>query len=50
MAWCWDVTWEKSRSLLEEIRPVVEEMGARVENREEAAVHWWHLDPEARRF
>jgi hypothetical protein len=49
-AWPWDITWEKCRALLEEIRPVVERMGARVENREEAAVHWWHLDPEARRF
>jgi hypothetical protein len=48
-AWRWDRSWEACRSLLEEIRPVVEGNCVRVENREEAAVHWWHLDPAARR-
>jgi hypothetical protein len=37
------------RALLEPIRPLVEKMGARVENRNEGATHWWHLHPDARR-
>lgn len=48
--WAWNFSWDDCRGLLEEIRPVVEQMGARLENRDEAATHWWHLDPEARRF
>lgn len=41
--------WEERRGLLEQVRPFVEEMGCRVENREEPATHWWHLDPDAER-
>ncbi len=49
VVWSWPRSWDEWRGLLEQIRPVVEQMGARLENRDEAATHWWHLDPEARR-
>ena len=49
VAWRWDASWDAVRSLLEEIRPFVERIGGRVENRDEAATHWWHLEPGARR-
>ena len=45
----WNRSPDRLCALLEEIRPLVEAMGARVEGRDEAATHWWHLDPEARR-
>lgn len=44
----WDMSWDQVRALLEPIRPIITAMGARVENRDEAAIHWWHLDPDAR--
>lgn len=48
-ATAWSNRWEEWRGLLEQVRPFVEEMGCRVENREEPATHWWHLDPDAGR-
>jgi hypothetical protein len=46
----WEVhPWDRVRVLLEPIRPLVEAMGARVEDRDEPATHWWYLDPDARR-
>lgn len=48
-AWAWEVSWGTCRELLEEVRPFVERVGGRVENRDEAATHWWHLQPEAKR-
>jgi hypothetical protein len=47
--WSWTEPWEEVRALLEPIRPLVEAHGARVENRDEPATHWWYLDPKARR-
>ena len=44
----WDSSWDQVCALLEPVRPVVEAMGARVENRDEPATDWWHLDPDAR--
>ena len=48
-AWASDRRWDVWRERLEEIRPVVERYGSRIENRVEAATHWWHLHPDARR-
>lgn len=49
VTWVWRHSRDDWRAVLEQIRPVVEQMGARLENRDEAATDWWHLDPEARR-
>lgn len=46
--WRWQSSWDHVRALLEQIRPIVEAMGARVENRDEPATDWWHLHPDAR--
>jgi len=49
VAWRWEISTDASRALLETVRPLVERMGARVENRDEPATHWWHLHPDAKR-
>lgn len=45
----WVMSWQATRALLEPIRPLVERMGARIENRDEPRTHWWHLHPDAKR-
>lgn len=49
VAWRWEVSWEACRELLETVRPLVDQIGARVENRDEPATYWWHLEPDAKR-